>query len=1042
MIAERWEQIKALFEDAFDRSPEERQKFLKRLSLEDPEAAREVVRLLQSYEEAGEFLLQPCTVLSEFLEGLEQHRFAPGEVLCDRFRIIELIGQGGMGEVYKAWDEDSEDYVALKTLRSGTSTHELFTIRFRREIQLARKVTHPNVCRIFDSFKHRLGEDIYLPILSMELLQGQTLAEYLKDNGKLSAFEALPIARQIISGLNAIHAAGIIHRDLKPGNLVMVPPTVPHVSSLEGSLNRTTGEEKKQTKKESHFQIKITDFGIAGKLPEGVSAVTYSEASKLLGTPDYMAPEQLEHGRASIQSDIYSLGLILYRMITGSKPFEGLSAWRRISADPPSPCKVVPELPDNWEKAILCCLEPNPEYRFQSADAVLEGLEGVASPVIVPHKPLHLRLRRAARSKAGVIAIFFLVLVALAGSIYRIYRLNAKTFKAPEGSMLLLMDITNKSSDPKLARIITDVLRNQLSQSAYLTLLDDASIRDTLRHMARPTQLPIDSTTTREVAMRSDVPLVVTGSISQSNGIYRLDLYLELVGNEPERPINFWNFNESAPGRRELLEAVNHGSIWIRRTAGEASSDLAIRNRRPEDVTTDSWEALQLYSEGQRMASESKLEEAVQFFKMAISKDEKFAMAWMRAGDVLDTLGNTAEGLKYWEKALEVSGLRRLSQREELRIKGMYASDTGDFKTAADYFTQYSLAFPNDYLGYFNHSYTAMVLGNSKQAIQLLHTAEKLSPNSYYIADHLARYNLIIADFAEVDKYILRLRKLGHNDYADQIEGQTNFLKKHYDIALQLFFKIRSSNDAYLKSVSYYLEASVLAEQGKYAESIKALKQGIDFDLSTGDSPDRADKLVGLAYLYLKSGKRQAGRDAALQALEAESGPRNMVEICTLLARAGWISEARQVRRKLDIRSSAPVIQVAKLRMDGELLLAQGYIKRALTVLQQAKALDAGKSYLHDYWPHALLVAGQTHDALKEFESLVSQPGQIWQHPDRYPPGYFADLDFVCSALELQLDQPVGLERLTAYLHLRESADFGIADVRSARQMSRHFQIH
>src|SRR5262249_987452 len=146
MIAAKWEHIKDLFEAALDYSEEERHSFLARLQTDDPEIAGELIKLLRSYEEAGDFLVHPCTLASDLLENLEteQYRFSLGDVLCGRFRIVHLIGQGGMGEVYKAWDEELEDYVALKTLRLEISTHELFTSRFRREIQLARKVTHPN----------------------------------------------------------------------------------------------------------------------------------------------------------------------------------------------------------------------------------------------------------------------------------------------------------------------------------------------------------------------------------------------------------------------------------------------------------------------------------------------------------------------------------------------------------------------------------------------------------------------------------------------------------------------------------------------------------------------------------------------------------------------------------------------------------------------------------------------------------------------------------------------------------------------------------
>ena len=344
IVAEEWERVKELFDTALDYSTQQRAEFLSRLMQDDPAVASQVSGLIASHEQAGDFLHQPLIFTADFLHDLEEpQRFAPDDVLCNRFKIVRLIGKGGMGEVYEAFDRELEEHVALKTLRFEVSSNEIFTARFRREIQLARKVTHPNVCRIFESLRHQTGNET-ISVLSMELLRGQTLGDYLKSKGRLNPDEALPLAQQIIDGLSAVHAAGIIHRDLKPSNLVLVP---------EGDS----------------FRVKITDFGIAGGLPANPSQPALTQASKILGTPDYMAPEQLEHGRATIQSDIYSLGLVLYEMVTGAKPFAG-AVWKRLSQRAPSPKKVAPLIRGSWERAILCCLAKAAADRPGSVESV------------------------------------------------------------------------------------------------------------------------------------------------------------------------------------------------------------------------------------------------------------------------------------------------------------------------------------------------------------------------------------------------------------------------------------------------------------------------------------------------------------------------------------------------------------------------------------------------------------------------------------------------------------------------------------------------
>lgn len=1070
MIAEQWEHIKDLFDSALDLPPEERPGFLSQLSQQDPAIADQVAELVASSEKNDDFMLQPCCVSSDFFDDLEagQQRFYPDDVLCGRFRIISLIGRGGMGEVYKAWDEELEDHVALKTLRLEISTHELFTSRFRRELQLARKVTHPNVCRIFDSFKHAVGDGTFISVLSMELLQGQTLADYLKTKIRLTAAEALPIVQQIIAGLSAIHAAGIVHRDLKPSNLILVPAELPEKTKINSATThaektgvandqpaidtpavtdaaedlipsatpidslvsppglpqkqqtnisqagasivdgataaeKNTGTETATANAYANFLIKITDFGIAGRLPDGLSQASQTEVSKLLGTPDYMAPEQLEHARANIQSDIYSLGLVLYEMVTGTKPFADASAWKRTTTEPPPPRKIAADLPENWNKTIACCLERNPAYRFQSSQSALDGLEGSPSSSKIPPKPILVRLKGNVRARVGVIAIFFLLVMSLILSSYRIYRWNTPNATEPVGVMVLLANITNATHDPELNGL-TEALRGQLSQSAHMNLLDESSIHETLKRMVRPDFTELDLGTFREVAKRNGTQLLIFGTVSQSAETYKLDLSLERIGND--RPKGSWHYSGIVPAKKLLFDVIDQASLWVRRTTGEAEGDIGTRDRKPEDVTTDSWDALELYSQGQKMASEDRLEDAVQLFKLATEKDPNFAMAWMRAGDVLDDLGNFAEGLKYWQKALAVSGVRRLSLREELRIKGMYASDTGDLKSAVDHWSQYSIAYPNDYFGFFNRSYALMMLGNTEEAIQKLKQAETLNPNSYYIADHLAQYNLIVGNFAEVDHYVARLRQLEHSEYADQIEGEASFLKGQYQRARNLFFGLRFSRDPYLKSVCYYLEAAVLAEQRQDTQSIDVLKQGINADLPTGDSSDRADKLFALAYLYLKSGLRESAHNAALQSLEAESGPRRMADIATLLARNGWISDARRVLEKLPKGNYGIIFRVARLRIQGEILLAEGNTKKAISILATAKELDQEKALLHDFWARALLAAGRQDEALRELEMLQQHPGQVWRQAEFYPPGYAFDLGSAYAVLAARLGKP------------------------------------
>src|SRR5215210_5707290 len=287
----------------------------------------------------------------------EEPAFAPGEMIAGRYRIVRFLARGGMGEVYEVEDQELRDRVALKTVRSEVARDHLTVERFRREIQLARKVTHPNVCRIFDVAFH--DGTIFL---TMELLEGETLAQRLRRSGPMSTEEALPVARQIAEALQAAHQAGIVHRDLKPGNVVL-------------------------TEHRGTARAVVTDFGLA-RLESGEDAMTLTAHAGVVGTPAYLAPEQVEGKEITGAVDIYALGIVLYEMLTGTVPFVGDTALsvavRRLQERPASPRVHVPGLDARWEAAILRCLERDPAARFQSAPEAVEVLIGPIKPKAPP----------------------------------------------------------------------------------------------------------------------------------------------------------------------------------------------------------------------------------------------------------------------------------------------------------------------------------------------------------------------------------------------------------------------------------------------------------------------------------------------------------------------------------------------------------------------------------------------------------------------------------------------------------------------------------
>src|SRR5258707_6540546 len=288
-------------------------------------------------------------------------RFAAGTSLSGRYRIVRFIAAGGMGEVYEAEDLALGAEVALKTMRPELAARPTTIARFRREILLARRVTHPNVCRIFDLGQHLSSESgPEVAFLTMELLSGQTLGQALRSHGPMSVDEALPLVAQMAAALGAAHDAGVVHRDFKAANVMLVPAR---------SANAPP-------------RVVVTDFGIASAAGGNLASITRSK--DILGTPAYVAPEQVEGREVTAAADIYALGVVLYEVVTGRLPFEGASVLsavlKRFRDKPAAPRHHAPDLPARWDEVILRCLERDPRNRFRSTDEVVKALRGEAPP--------------------------------------------------------------------------------------------------------------------------------------------------------------------------------------------------------------------------------------------------------------------------------------------------------------------------------------------------------------------------------------------------------------------------------------------------------------------------------------------------------------------------------------------------------------------------------------------------------------------------------------------------------------------------------------
>lgn len=384
------DRIKLLFEQVAAMPLRERNEFLRRLAHSDPESHQAVQELLTGPGPTESFVERPSAAPTDSLPpGLAPAKIVralqPGVILNGRFEVTSFLGAGGMGEVFRVFDRELHEWVALKTLRADSVTDETHINRLKNELQLARRVTHENVCRLLEMGRATLadGRDIFF--FTMELLEGAALRQRIRQQ-PFSTADAEPVVRQLIAGLGAAHDAGVVHRDFKSSNVILA-----------------TGRGGKP-------RAVITDFGLARRHSGDVNeTLSMFGAGMVAGTPAYMAPEQFEGKVLTPASDVHALGVVMFEMLTGKLPFPGDTplaiALQRLHHEAPSPREFVKEIDPRWESAILACLERDPAARPQSAAEVLDLLTGA-------------RRRRGKRSRRWFVGAGATVAVATAGMRY------------------------------------------------------------------------------------------------------------------------------------------------------------------------------------------------------------------------------------------------------------------------------------------------------------------------------------------------------------------------------------------------------------------------------------------------------------------------------------------------------------------------------------------------------------------------------------------------------------------------------------------------
>ena len=627
--------------------------------------------------------------------------FQEGDLVAGRYRVLRFLARGGMGEVYEAEDLELRQRLALKTISSHAGNTDSATVdRFKREIALARSVTHPNVCRIFDLGQHQpeppqgAAPPPAITFLTMELLEGETLSDCLKRRGRLKISDALPLVEQMAEALGAAHRAQIVHRDFKSENVFLVPTETP------GSK-----------------RVVVTDFGVArgGASDRFAAQVT---GAGIVGTPAYMAPEQVDGGAITAATDLYALGIVIYEMVTGRLPFEGsnplTTAVKRLKEPPPPPHVHVPDLEAWWEKAILRCLERDPKDRFASSDELIAALkppvrrtvrktEAPASaprpsppPRIAAHSTGMPQPRPAATSnnRRGLLLTLVLVLVSAASAALFLFNRDRELDRSrvtPRRSIAVLgfKNLTGSDDVAWLGTALSEMLSTELARGEALRTVPGENVASMRRQLELDASTSLTAGDLERVRSLLSCDFLVSGSyvtLGQGAQEIRLDLRLQDAALGSQIASLARN-----GGQEQLFAMVSELGAELREHLGvdeTGSSDDPLGGLPPEP------EAARLYAEALDQLRDSRPRAARELLEQAARMAPKNALVHSALSQAWEAEGFGDRAAQAAERAFEFSS--PLPREDRLAVEGRYREATGDWPAAIEVYRNLSEYFPDD----------------------------------------------------------------------------------------------------------------------------------------------------------------------------------------------------------------------------------------------------------------------------------------------------------------------------------------------------------